>query len=61
MRVAFGLFDRRLVLEDFPSSDPLFKRGVGDFDDLGYHELMDAGDGLGSQARTKQPLAEYIV
>jgi hypothetical protein len=36
----------RLVLIDFPSADPLFNRGVGGFDDLGYHELTDAGDGL---------------
>jgi hypothetical protein len=34
----------RSVLIDFPSDDPLFSRGVGGFDDLGYHELTDAGD-----------------
>lgn len=36
----------RAALMDFPSSDPLFDRGEGGFDDLGYHELTDAGDGL---------------
>ena len=32
----------RRVLIDFPSDDPLFNRGAGGFDDLGYHELTDA-------------------
>lgn len=36
----------RSVLVDFPSNDPLFNRGVGGFDDLGYHELTDAGGGF---------------
>jgi hypothetical protein len=36
----------RLVLIDFPSDDPLFNRGGGGFEDLGYHELTDAGDGF---------------
>jgi hypothetical protein len=36
----------RSVLVDFPSSDPLFNRGLGGFDDLGYHELTDAGGGF---------------
>lgn len=35
----------RLVLIDFPSDEPLFDRGGG-FEDLGYHELTDAGDGF---------------
>jgi hypothetical protein len=36
----------RTVLIDFPSGDPLFNRRIGGFDDLGYHELTDAGDGF---------------
>jgi hypothetical protein len=36
----------RLVLIDFPSDDPLFYRGGSGFEDLGYHELTDAGDGF---------------
>lgn len=36
----------RTVLVDFPSDDPLFNRGIGGFDDLGYHELTDVGDGF---------------
>jgi len=36
----------RSALIDFPSSDPLFTRGESGFDDLGYHELTDAGGGL---------------
>jgi hypothetical protein len=36
----------RSVLIDFPSDDPLFNRGLGGFDDLGYHELTDAGNGF---------------
>jgi hypothetical protein len=36
----------RTVLIDFPSDDPLFNRGFGGFDDLGYHELTDAGGGF---------------
>jgi hypothetical protein len=36
----------RTILIDFPSDDPLFNRGVGGFDDLGYHELTDAGGGF---------------
>ena len=37
----------RLVLVDFPSDDPLFCRGDGGFEDLGYHELTLAeGDFL---------------
>jgi hypothetical protein len=36
----------RTVLIDFPSGDPLFNRGVAGFNDLGYHELTDAGGGF---------------
>jgi len=36
----------RSVLVDFPSDDPLFQRGLGGFEDLGYHELTDAGGGF---------------
>jgi len=36
----------RSVVVDFPSNDPLFNRGLGGFDDLGYHELTDAGGGF---------------
>jgi hypothetical protein len=36
----------RTVLIDFPSQDPLFNRGAGGFDDLGYHELTDVGNGF---------------
>lgn len=43
-RVAYS--STRLVLIDFPSNDPLFKRGAGGFDDLGYHELTEAGNGF---------------
>jgi hypothetical protein len=36
----------RSVLIDFPSNDQLFNLGLGGFDDLGYHELTDAGGGF---------------
>jgi hypothetical protein len=36
----------RSVLVDFPSNDPLFNGSLGGFDDVGYHELTDAGDGF---------------
>jgi hypothetical protein len=36
---------RRFVV-DYPSEQPLFYREGNGFDDLGYHELTDAGSGL---------------
>jgi hypothetical protein len=36
----------RRVLVDFPSAEPLFHSPGDGFEDWGYHELSDAGDGF---------------
>ena len=38
--------DVRRVLVDFPSDDPLFYSPGDGFEDWGYHELSDAGEGF---------------